>query len=148
VAVAVGVAQDEMTDRRFGLEPAQADAEPAGREPDRWEYPGIERAAAETPLAWLVTDDDRVPLGERPMTVGFTADCALRLPNNGSGIHLERARVWRRDGRFMLHNLSRMGGITIAGRPVSWAVLENGDEILMGGIKLVFEENTPDATEI
>ena len=90
-------------------------------------------------------------MSERPTTVGFTADCAVRLPSNGvSGLagHTERARVWRRDGRYMLHNLSRLGGITIAGRPVTWAVLEDGDEILIGGMKLVFHENEPGVAEI
>jgi hypothetical protein len=142
-AVSEAVVTAELTADRFSVEPESA------VEPSRWEYPSIERAAAETPHAWLVLEDDsRFALGDRPTTVGFTPDCAVRLPSNGvSGFagDTERARVWRRDGRYMLHNLSRMGGVTIAGRPVTWAVLEDGDEIMMGGIRLIFRENEPPA---
>jgi hypothetical protein len=46
----------------------------------------------------------------------------------------------------MLHNLSRVGGVTIAGKPVSWAILEDGDEILLGGCRLIFRDKRP-ATE-
>lgn len=79
------------------------------------------------------------PLGDLPVTVGFASDCQLRLPNGGGG-GWERARIWRREGRYMLHNLSRMGGVSVGGRPASWAILEDGDEVQIGGHRLIFRE--------
>jgi predicted component of type VI protein secretion system len=53
-------------------------------------------------------------------------------------IWTERVRIWLRDGSYMLHNLSRTGSVTIAGQAVTWAVLEDGDEIRIGVQTLVF----------
>ena len=100
-------------------------------------YPTIERAAGGEPGAWLETPDDRVSLGDGPVTVGYTSDCMVTLVN-GTGSRTERVRIWLRDGAYMLHNLSRAGSVTIAGKPVTWAVLEDGDEIRIGGQTLVF----------
>jgi VWFA-related protein len=95
--------------------------------------------------AWLevVAPDPlgRFPLGEEPVTVGFTGDCTIRLPD-GAGHEGSRLRVWRREGRYMLHNLSRLGRVLLAGKPASWAVLEDGDEILIGPHQLVFRDSS------
>ena len=40
----------------------------------------------------------------------------------------------------MLHNVSRMGTVTVGGRPAIWVVLEDGDEIQLGNCRLVFRE--------
>jgi VWFA-related protein len=100
--------------------------------------------------AWLevVAPDDlgRFPLGEDPVTVGFTGDCTIHLPNGG-GHEGARVRVWRREGRYMLHNLSRLGRVMLAGRPASWAVLEDGDEIVLGAYQMVFHDSAPPAEE-
>jgi hypothetical protein len=100
-------------------------------------YPTIERAASDESGAWLETPEQRVPLGDSPVTVGYTSDATVVLAN-GTGSRTERVRIWLRDGSYMLHNLSRAGSVTIAGQPVTWAVLEDGDEIRIGGQTLVF----------
>lgn len=76
-------------------------------------------------------------IGESPLTIGFTSDCNVRLPNGVAG-SWERVRVWRREGHYMLHNLSRRGSVSVAGRPVNWVVLEEGDEIQLGACRLLF----------
>ena len=104
-------------------------------------FPTISRAAipSGTP-SWLeAPGGDRVPLGDAPLTVGFSPDCGLYLRNGGAG-HLERARIWRRDGRFMLHTLSNSGTVAVSGRAVSWVVLEDGDEITLGNSRIVFHD--------
>jgi VWFA-related protein len=83
----------------------------------------------------------RFPLGDDPITVGFTGDCTICLPNGG-GQEGARVRVWRREGRYMLHNLSRLGRVTIAGKPATWAVLEDGDEILVGSYRVLFRDSS------
>ena len=100
--------------------------------------------------AWLQlitsSSDQRYSLGEEPVTIGYTSDCAIRLPN-GAGGRMERVRVWRREGRYILHNLSRNGSVSGAGRPVVWAVLEHGDEIQLGPCLLVFTFHTAHGRE-
>ena len=66
-------------------------------------------------------------------------DCGIVLPAESSH-RWERVRVWRREGRFMLHNVSRMGTVTVGGRPAIWVVLEDGDEIQLGNCRLLFRE--------
>ena len=100
--------------------------------------------------AWLDVDTPdrpaRFPLGEDPITVGFTDDCTICLPNGG-GQGGARVRLWRREGRYMLHNLSRLGRVTVGGKPVVWAVLEDGDEILLGSYLVVFHDSSEVAEE-
>jgi VWFA-related protein len=111
------------------------------RESGPLSYPTIQRAVAHSaPGAWLeVSPGNRVALGDSPITVGFSSDCVVVLSNGSSG-RTERARIWRRDGNYMLHNLSRVGGVSIKGRAVTWAILEDGDEIDIGGCKLLFRD--------
>jgi hypothetical protein len=100
--------------------------------------------------AWLdvsAGDAGRFALGEDPITVGFTADCTICLPK-GSGHEGARVRVWRREGRYMLHNLSRLGRVTVAGKPATWAILEDGDEILVGNHRVVFHDNSAPKEEV
>jgi VWFA-related protein len=91
--------------------------------------------------AWLESlapeNAGRFPLGEDPVTVGFTGDCTICLPD-GAGQAGARFRVWRREGVYMLHNLSRLGWVTVGGKPATWAVLEDGDEIVIGASRLRF----------
>jgi VWFA-related protein len=77
------------------------------------------------------------PVDGSPLTIGYPPDCDVVLPADGSERH-ERVRVWQRDGRFMLHNLSRGGRVTVAGKPVTWLVLEDGDAIDIGGCQVLF----------
>lgn len=103
-------------------------------------FPEISRAIDTTGArAWIEGPDDaRVSVGETPVTIGYTADCTIVLPG-GSGTREGRVRVWLRDGSYMLHNLSpRRESVSVAGRPATWVVLDDGDEISVGGTKLVF----------
>lgn len=148
IAGSVVVAGGLLWRRRRRLAPVAqaADAESQAlerldRETGPLSYPTIERAVAHSaPGAWLeVSPDNKVPLGDAPITVGFSSDCVVVLSNGSSG-RTERARIWRRDGNYMLHNLSRAGGISIKGRDVTWAILEDGDVIDIGGRKLLFRD--------
>jgi len=91
--------------------------------------------------AWLEVGSSggaRYPLGDDPVTVGFTGDCSINLAGGGAG-RPERVRIWRREGSYMLHKLSRFGVVTVSGRPAAaWIVLEEGDEIVLGDQRLIF----------
>jgi hypothetical protein len=124
---------------------------PAGRDPAAPVYAGTgplgDPRKAE---AWLEVEEgeivNRFPLSEDPVTVGFGGDCTIRLPE-GTGPLSTRARVWKREGRYMLHNLSRLGGVVVAGKPATWAILEDGDVIEMGSAKLTFRTADPQIAE-
>lgn len=104
-------------------------------------FPAIDRAVTDEAVGgWLhLENEERVALGESPVTVGFTTDCDVVLLG-GASPRPDRARIWRRDGSYMLHNLSRTGSVTISGRPVTWAVLEDGDRIDIGGCPVTFRD--------
>lgn len=111
------------------------------RKPAPMAFPEIVRAAGpdESPVWIEGPAGRRTPLGESPLTVGYSADCSLYL-GDGSGGALGRVRIWRRDGRYMLHNLSVGGHVTVGGKPVTWVILEDGDEIAIDGSSLVFHD--------
>lgn len=118
----------------------QTDAKPALQEIARAVEP-------ETVMAWLkLPDGTQAPLGMTPVTIGFSADCSVQLPGarlpvgQGQPGSMERARIWWRDGSYMLHNLSRVGTLRVGGKAATWVVLEDGDEIEIGGSVVVFDE--------
>ncbi len=91
--------------------------------------------------AWLQLTtgegDEIFPLGDSPVTIGFSGDCDVQL-TGGSGRRSERVRVWRREGRYMLNILSRLGSVTVGGQAARMLVLEDGDGIEIGTQRLVF----------
>lgn len=138
-----GRATEALDSQSQGLERFERESRPVS-------FPSIQRAVvSEGGKAWLEVPLGRqVVLGDAPVTIGFSSDCVVTL-SNGTSQRTERARIWRRDGNYMIHNLSRVGGVAIGGRAVTWAVLEDGDEIEIGGCKLVFRDAPPaDAAKI
>lgn len=81
-----------------------------------------------------------VELAREPLTIGSGPGCGLQL--QGQGIAPRQVRIWYRDGKFMLHDLTPEGGTLVSGQRVFWAVLEQGDEIQIGPYFLRFEEMT------
>jgi len=106
--------------------------------------PVAEWAGPEAPSARLVVVEgpdagQSVELGGQAVTIGSDADCALRLSDAGGQVGGRHARVWLREGSFMLHHLDRRLTTLIGERTVDWAVLEDGDEIVIGPHRLRFE---------
>jgi len=130
-----GVVRRQAHEAEVDLKRLQREAEPVT------DFPAIQRAvSAEETGAWLdLPDGSRHNLTTAPITIGFPADCTVRLPA-GNEDALERARIWLRDGRYMLHNLSRAGSIAVEGRPATWVILEDGDTLQFGSVTLVFHE--------
>jgi Mg-chelatase subunit ChlD len=119
------------------------------RDPDApLSFPTIETTVHAKSTAYLqmssVDGPQTYPLGDWPITVGFTSDCSLRLLEVATPSS-ERVRIWRREGRYMLHNLSRMGAVLVSGKPVTWAILEDGDEVQVGQVRLLFRHREDDA---
>ena len=106
--------------------------------------PVAEWAGPETPSARLVVIEgpdagQSVELGGQAVTIGADADCALRLSDAGGLVGGRHARVWLREGSFMLHHLDKRLTTRVGEREVDWAVLEDGDEIVIGPHRIRFE---------
>jgi hypothetical protein len=82
---------------------------------------------ASGPLAGL-----KVPVADAPVTIGTGRDCRVVLPAGDASVERRHARVWHREGRYMLHRLARQGTVIVGEQPVEWAVLEPGDEFVIG----------------
>jgi VWFA-related protein len=81
-----------------------------------------------------------VSLGEDAVTLGSDADCTLSLADPDGRVGGHHARIWLREGHFMLHHLA--GGrysTVVAEKQLKWAVLEDSDEIVIGPHRLRFE---------
>jgi predicted component of type VI protein secretion system len=105
--------------------------------------PATEESVAADVVAELLVVNEaagagRYQLTGAPATIGFTPDCTIVLGHDDHLTGEERVRIWRREGKFMLHRLSRRGRVAVGGRPVAWAVLEDGDEIEVGPWRLRF----------
>lgn len=68
-------------------------------------------------------------------TLGTGEGCEVRLNSDGNGedvIAEEHARIAVRRGRVLFHHVAEEGISSINGSPVTWAVLEPGDELVIG----------------
>ncbi len=125
--------------------PAEVDAEPTppARESPAPVYQPIQVAvpamASGAYIEVLMPEGAQAhPIGDSA-TVGYTSDCSMQLDGGGE-TRWEVVRIWRREGRYMVHNLSRLGGVSVGGKPVTWAVLEDGDELAIGPQKVIFHD--------
>ncbi len=91
-------------------------------------------------------EDRRYQVVGKPLTIGSSVRCHIRLPA-APGVFPEPARLWWRDGRLMLHHLAPSQVTIVSGRHIIWTTLEDGDEAAIGPyllrIALQKEENQP-----
>jgi hypothetical protein len=67
-------------------------------------------------------------------------DCTIVLPAS-SDVAPEHARLWLRDGKYLLHHAGGLRRKTfVGGQEADWVVLEPGDEVRIGGHRFVYEE--------
>ncbi|MDI6858305.1 MAG: VWA domain-containing protein [Dehalococcoidia bacterium] len=124
------------------------EAIPAGPTPavESYRPPPVTRwGGPQAPKARLIVIDGpqlgtALELGDHAVTIGTDADCSLRLSDASGQVGRRHVRVWLREGRYMLHHLDRGRATRIGERRVEWAVLEPGDEIVIGPHRLRFEE--------
>ena len=129
--------------RRSGMAAAESGSTTASRS---YTPPPVAAWEGESPpMAQLLIVDGpdkgkSVPLGEEAVTLGADRDCTLKLANPDGRVGGHHARIWLREGHFMLHHLEGADFAThVGGRQVAWAVLEDGDEIVIGPHRLRFK---------
>ena len=77
-------------------------------------------------------------IGGRPVSAGSAPRCAIRLGSDETAAW-EEARVWVRNGRLMVHRVATLTAMALEGATGGWAILEPGDDIELGGVRLRFE---------
>lgn len=83
-------------------------------------------------------------VGDEPVTVGTDDRCSLVLPAEGLQLERRYARLWRRDGRYMLHRLEPDRTGAGEAPPAQWLVLEDHDEFSIGPHRLAFRLLEPE----
>jgi hypothetical protein len=77
----------------------------------------------------LTSSDGSVHLiCQRPLRIGTHPACDIVVRAAG---RIE-ARVWRNKGRVLVHALGERGAVRLNGEPVTWAVLDGGDALVVG----------------
>lgn len=71
-----------------------------------------------------------VSVTDRPRVLGRSPGCDLTLV--GIDVAPQHAIVWRTDGLLVLHVMEPVATVTVNGRPMRWAILEDGDLIEVG----------------
>jgi pSer/pThr/pTyr-binding forkhead associated (FHA) protein len=79
-----------------------------------------------------------IELGDRDIVLGRGMDCDIRfVVENVSRKH---ARVFFSNEEFMIEDLDSTNGLFVNGIKVVRAALRNNDQIALGGVRLVFNE--------
>jgi hypothetical protein len=93
------------------------------------------------PQAYLVLrssgGDRRIPIGSSPVRIGAAATCDLVLKE--PGVAMEHALIWQRGDLVLIHGTDQYASCLINERPMSWATLDDGDEIRLGEATLHVE---------
>jgi hypothetical protein len=98
----------------------------------------VEPAAAPAAVAYLLLESAmgtrRLPMGDKPVSIGSSPNCDVVLPER-EDVALEHALVWQHGSRVILHaGLSAV--CYVNDNPVTWGLLDDGDELKIGGYTL------------
>lgn len=109
-------------------EAAQADADP-----EQGSFPMaslVVQGGPDAGAAFIVTD--------RPISLGADPQCDVILEATADEVAPVHVRIWHREQRFMIHRIANNGTILVNGRPITWGVLEDGDQLRIGQHQLTF----------
>ena len=87
--------------------------------------------------------DSTFILTERPISLGADPRCDVILEAQGDDVAPLHARIWYRAGRFMFHQIADREKILVGARPLTWGILEDGDELRISHHRLTFELTSP-----
>jgi pSer/pThr/pTyr-binding forkhead associated (FHA) protein len=77
-------------------------------------------------------------LAERPVVVGRSAECDVQL--GVQNVSRRHARILFHSEEYLIEDLGSTNGVFVNGIKVVKCVLRNNDQIEIGGVKLVFNE--------
>jgi hypothetical protein len=85
----------------------------------------------------VLTGGERIDLGEKPVSIGRLADCDIVLAD--PNVSRRHAEVRPRGDGFEIADLGSTNGTRVNGVGVKERLLDDGDEITVGGTKIRFE---------
>jgi pSer/pThr/pTyr-binding forkhead associated (FHA) protein len=77
-------------------------------------------------------------LGERAVVIGRSTECDIQL--GVQNVSRRHARVFFHNEEYLIEDLESTNGVFVNGIKVVKCVLRNNDQIEIGGVKLVFNE--------
>lgn len=77
-------------------------------------------------------------LGDRPVVIGRSTECDIQL--GVQNVSRKHARVVFQNEEYLIEDLESTNGVFVNGIKVVRCVLRNNDQIEIGGVKLVFNE--------
>ena len=77
-------------------------------------------------------------LGERAVVIGRSTECDIQL--GVQNVSRKHARVFAHNEEYLIEDLESTNGVFINGIKIVKCVLRNNDQIDIGGVKLVFNE--------
>jgi pSer/pThr/pTyr-binding forkhead associated (FHA) protein len=77
-------------------------------------------------------------LGERAVVIGRSAECDIQL--EVQNVSRKHASVFFHNEEYLIEDLESTNGVFVNGIKVVKCVLRNNDQIEIGGVKLVFNE--------
>jgi pSer/pThr/pTyr-binding forkhead associated (FHA) protein len=77
-------------------------------------------------------------LGERAVVIGRSTECDIQL--GVQNVSRRHARVFFHNEEYLIEDLGSTNGVFVNGIKVVKCVLRNNDQIEIGGVKLVFNE--------
>jgi VWFA-related protein len=100
--------------------------------------PGLETLAAPGDVMVKISGtsaggdvEKEIPVSTAPLTIGWDETCQVILPRI-AGVAPQHLRLWRRDGRTMIHNLGDSEATLVNGDAVTWGSVGPGDRVTIG----------------
>jgi hypothetical protein len=85
----------------------------------------------------ILPTNQRIVLGERPVVIGRAPECNIQL--HDANVSRRHAEIHPRGTGYALVDLNSTNGVRVNGLRVAEAVLSDGDEILIGNTRMIFE---------
>jgi pSer/pThr/pTyr-binding forkhead associated (FHA) protein len=81
--------------------------------------------------------NQRIGLGEQPVVIGRAPECNIQL--HDTNVSRRHAEIVPRGTGYALVDLNSTNGVRVNGLRVAEQVLIDGDEILVGNTRMIFE---------
>lgn len=78
----------------------------------------------------------QLDLGDRPIIIGRSSDCALAIPH--PSVSRQHCRLWREQDRYLIEDLGSTNRTYLNGKVITRAELRDGDQISIGNNAIKF----------
>jgi Mg-chelatase subunit ChlD len=86
-------------------------------------------------------------VGTSPLSIGSATWCDLKVADEDGEVGPEEARAWVHQDKLIFHRLTRLSLLATDGSTGGWLILEDGDEVSVGHLRLHFVSLAPARTE-